>query len=291
MCGGSGTTATTTNNTTTATPTAEETAMEKTQLAQYQAIAPQQTSLYNKLFSTSSNLLDALNQPGSQSWSSLLGGVTPQQTQSQINTQDKALQSSFQNSGIYDSGTAASGRLRSAADLSNTNAQFNIQTLQQSLNQAMGLGANVQGVSQGTSSQLGQQLAGLRANQTTGSGVYPSTGFNTGIFGTLGTSYYGCWVAATVFECGWNDTRTHFARYYIQNIGPKWFKKLYMKFGERFAKFLKNKPNLIRIIKPFFSMLAFLGEAHLNAQQSNSVYHLQSYDILVNNNIASRGVV
>ena len=230
MCGGSGTVATSTNTTTTPTPTAEETAMEKTQLAQYQAIAPQQTYL---------------------------------QTQSQINTQDKALQSSFQNSGIYDSGTAASGRLRSAADLSNTNAQFNIQTLQQSLNQAMGLGANVQGVSQGTSSQLGQQLAGLRANQTTGSGVYPSTGYNASIFGSWGTSYYGCWVAATVFECGWNDTRTHFARYYIQNIGPKWFKKLYMKYGERIAKFIHNKPILKLALRPLFECFAIMGKKQM----------------------------
>lgn len=291
MCGGSGTVATSTNTTTTPTPTAEETAMEKTQLAQYQQYAPAQTEMYNNAFALGNQLLTSFGDKSGSQWQSLIGGITPQQTQNQINTQDRSLTSQLQQSGIYDSGTSASGRLRAASDLSNQNAQFNVGAMQNALNLALSGQAQVQSPALGQTSQLGQQLAGLRTNQTTGSGVYPSTGYNAGVFGTWGTSYYGCWVAATVFECGWNDTRTHFARYYIQNIGPKWFKKLYMKFGERFAKFLKNKPNLIRIIKPFFSMLAFLGEAHLNAQQSNSVYHLQSYDILVNNNIASRGVV
>ena len=262
MCGGSGTVTTQTNQTTTPTPTAEETAMEKTQLAQYQQYAPAQTEMYNNAFALGNQLLTSFGDKSGSQWQSLIGGITPQQTQNQINTQDRSLTSQLQQSGIYDSGTAASGRLRAASDLSNQNAQFNVGAMQNALNLALSGQAQVQSPALGQTSQLGQQLAGLRTNQTTGSGMYPSTGFNAGIFGTWGSSYYGCWVAAEIFD-GWHAPKTVAARFYINFVAPIWFTKFYLKYGERIAKFIHNKPILKLALRPLFECFALMGKKQM----------------------------
>ena len=255
MCGGSGQVSTSTNNTTTVTKTPEEQAMEQIQLGQMQSYSGAQTQMYNSAFSTGNNLLNQVNQPGSAAWQTLTGGVTSQQTNSQINSNDQALQGSLQQAGIYNSGTAASGRMRSATDTANTNAQFNVGALQNALNLALSGQAQVQSTASNNSSQLGQQLAGLRTTNTTGSGDYPSTGFNAGILGTWGTSYYGCWVAAEIFG-GWTKPKTCMVRYWIANQAPSWFRKFYYKNGERIAKFIHNKPILKLLLKPLFSYFA-----------------------------------
>ena len=33
-------------------------------------------------------------------------------------------------------------------------------------------------------------------------------------------------------------------RHWMLNISPFWFRAIYLNFGERFAKFIKNKPRL-----------------------------------------------
>ncbi len=67
-----------------------------------------------------------------------------------------------------------------------------------------------------------------------------------------------CWVAAELFG-GWNNPKTEAVRYYIGNIAPKWFKNIYLKYGERFARFIHNKPWLKAIIRPLFEYFALLG--------------------------------
>jgi hypothetical protein len=69
-----------------------------------------------------------------------------------------------------------------------------------------------------------------------------------------------CWVAAAVFPKGWNDPKTHQARYFIDKVGPKWFKDLYVKHGEKFAAFIGNKPILKAVIRPVFEVFAFFGK-------------------------------
>lgn len=74
-----------------------------------------------------------------------------------------------------------------------------------------------------------------------------------------------CWVAATVFD-GWDDPRTHYARHFIKNIGPKWFMDLYIKYGEKFADFIKDKPVLKNLVRPLFSVFAFVGKKDLEGK-------------------------
>ena len=60
-------------------------------------------------------------------------------------------------------------------------------------------------------------------------------------------SILGCWVAREVFG---NDNPQWLAFYdWKESNAPKWFKKLYDSFGERFAKFISNKPKLKKRIK------------------------------------------
>jgi len=82
--------------------------------------------------------------------------------------------------------------------------------------------------------------------------------------GALGTSFGGayllgmCWVASELFG-GWYEPKTVAARYYISEIGPKWFKNIYLKHGEKFAKFISNKPWLKNMIRPLFEFFSKVG--------------------------------
>ena len=246
-----------TTSTTTATP--EESALNAAQLKQFQAYEPSQTQMFNNAFALGNQLLTSFGDKSGDQWQSLIGGITQKQTQSMINTQDKSLTSQLQQSGIYDSGTSASGRLRASADLNNQNAQFNVGTLQNALNLALSGQAQVQSTATNQSGQLNTALTSLNSKSTSGSQYNPFNGLNLGILGTWGGSNYGCWVAAEIFN-GWEDIRTHCARYYINFIAPVWFKNFYLKHGEAIAKFIHNKPILKLAIKPLFEYFALRGK-------------------------------
>jgi len=233
--------------------TDEEKDMQKIQLGQMKSYAPAQTQMYNNAFGLGNQLLTSFSDTNSQQWQSLINGVSGKQSQSMINSQDKIYSSQLQSSGLYDSGTSASSRLRSAADLSNSNAQFNVGTSQNALNLALGGQAQVQGTAQTNSSQLGQQLAGLR---TTSGSVNSNQGsVNLGVLGSWGY----CWVAAEIFN-GWTSPKTCSVRYYIGNVAPIWFRKFYLKYGERIAKFIHNKPLLRLALRPLFECFAIMGK-------------------------------
>jgi len=121
------------------------------------------------------------------------------------------------------------------------------------MNLALSGQAQVQQPVQANVNQLGNQLAGLRTSNTVGTGTgmqrNPYQGTNLGIFGTWGGNW--CWVAAEIFD-GWNDERTNAVRYYIGNLAPVWFRKFYIKYGERIAKFIHDKPILKNVLKPLF---------------------------------------
>ena len=70
-----------------------------------------------------------------------------------------------------------------------------------------------------------------------------------GLIGTLGSAYLGssafkgfCWVAREVY--GKSDPRWFVFRMWLQYKAPAWFKTLYGKYGESYAKFISNKPVL-----------------------------------------------
>jgi hypothetical protein len=69
------------------------------------------------------------------------------------------------------------------------------------------------------------------------------------------TAYMMCWVARAIF--GADNPKWLQARDYVLNIGPKWFKNLYAKHGEKFAEFIQDKPLLKKAIKPLFEYFAW----------------------------------
>jgi hypothetical protein len=231
----------------TATPTAEEKEMEKIQLGQYKDFAPQQTEMFKSAYGLGNQLLQSFGDQDSNMWKSLVQGISPEQTQSMISEQQRYMDPQWQQQGLMDSGLRYTGNLRAATQIGNQNAQFNVGTLQNALNLALTGQAQVQGSGQTATSQLGQQLAGLRANQS--QTTLPYMGTNLGILGTWGGNF--CWVASEIYG-GWYEPKTIAVRYYIANLAPKWFKNLYIKYGERIAKFIHNKPIFKIMLRPLF---------------------------------------
>ena len=246
------------DTTSTTTPSASESALNDAQLKQFQAYEPGQTEMFKNAFAMGNQLLTSFGDKNGSQWQSLIGGITPQQSQSMINTQDRSLTSQLQQNGIYDSGTAASGRLRAGADLANQNAQFNVGTLQNALNLALSGQAQVQSSATNQSGQLNSALTALNSKSTSGSQYNPFNGLNLGILGNWGGSNYSCWVAAEIFG-GWNKPKTVMARYYINFIAPVWFKNFYLANGKAIAKFISNKPVLKMMIRPLFECFAYMG--------------------------------
>jgi hypothetical protein len=69
-----------------------------------------------------------------------------------------------------------------------------------------------------------------------------------GAMGALGGIAGGfCWVAREVF--GETNPQWLLFRNWVMNDSPSWFRKLYGRFGESFAKFISNKPRLKGLIK------------------------------------------
>jgi hypothetical protein len=75
------------------------------------------------------------------------------------------------------------------------------------------------------------------------------------LIGTLGTAWlkFGCWVALEVY--GAKDIRWFVFRNWLHNDAPKWFKNLYQKHGEDFAKYIKDKPALKWAIRKIMDVI------------------------------------
>jgi hypothetical protein len=260
---GTSTTTQNTSSTSQATPTAAEQEMEKIQLGQYKEFAPAQTQMYQNAFGLGNQLLTSFQGQGSPQWNSLIGGVNQNQQNSIVQQGLNSISPQLQQSGIMDSGTAASVMGRSAADLYNQNAQFNVGALQNALNLALTGQAQVQQPAMGATSQLASQLSGLRSNTTTGSmygtQVQPfAQTFNQMVSPFTSMFKFGCWVAAEIFG-GWYEPKTCAARYYINSLAPTWFKNFYLKYGEKTAKFIHNKPIFKMLLRPLFEYFAYRG--------------------------------
>jgi hypothetical protein len=125
----------------------------------------------------------------SQAWQNNAANAAVNQTRAGLNS-----------SGLLDSGAGAVAQARTAGDIYNQAGQFNIQTLQQLLNQALGGQASVTGTMQTTSGQLASSLAGLRtinsnsntnSNQTITSMNPFLKSFQTSLGSSLGSGFGG----------------------------------------------------------------------------------------------------
>ena len=108
-------------------------------------------------------------------------------------------------------------------------------------NRNMGLISGYQTAMQPGLAQMGynaqMQMANMNANAQNQAGIY-------GLLGTLagaGIAKY-CWVAREVY--GADNPKWIKFRSWVFSSSPSWFFKLYGKYGERFAKFIHNKPTL-----------------------------------------------
>lgn len=116
----------------------------------------------------SDNINSILN--GNQPMAKGINGVDDAQTQSMVNASVRDVLPQFQSAGILDSGSAAQIATRTAADVRNQNAQFNVSAAQNLFNLASGGQSNLQGQYQNNTNTVTSQLAGLRqinSNQTT----------------------------------------------------------------------------------------------------------------------------
>lgn len=76
------------------------------------------------------------------------------------------------------------------------------------------------------------------------------SGFNQGASGMMGTAMAGgmmCWVAREVY--GADNPNWVLFRYWMMNMAPVWFKALYLRFGQRMAKWISNKPRIKKLIR------------------------------------------
>lgn len=188
-----GSTKTQTSTSTQATPTPEETALNQRNLRIAMRTEEGEGQMQENALALGNQLLTSFGQPGSDQWQSLIGGVTPEQQQRMINEQWRNIAPGFQTQGIYDSGLMATAKMRSATDLANQNAQFNVGVLQNALNLALSGQAQVQQPIQSNVSQLGGQLAGLRTinqSQTTSKNPFMES-FYTSLGSSLGSGTFG----------------------------------------------------------------------------------------------------
>lgn len=77
-----------------------------------------------------------------------------------------------------------------------------------------------------------------------------------GIFaglGALGGGAIACWVAREVY--GINDVRWLVFREWMLNESPRWFRHLYLTYGERFAEWIKDKPAIKSVIRSLMNLV------------------------------------
>ena len=72
-------------------------------------------------------------------------------------------------------------------------------------------------------------------------------GIASGVGAAAGAAIGKCWVAREVY--GEKNPKWKQFRSWLLDDAPKWFLNLYLKYGERFAAFIRNKPTLKAIIR------------------------------------------
>jgi hypothetical protein len=117
-------------------------------------------------------------------------------------------------------------------------------------------GNAAQGINAGPTLYNPSQGAEFMANQSAALNNYNANVYSAqqqrkagmfgGIMGAVGTiggaALLGCWVAREVY--GVHSPKWMVFRHWMLFLSPFWFRAIYLNFGERFAKFIKNKPRL-----------------------------------------------
>ena len=120
-------------------------------------------------------------------------------------------------------------------------AGYGLQSGPQYLNPEAGLGF-IQNQATNAANMYGAQLA---ADANRSAGIMGGLGSAAG--GLLGNTSLFCWVAREVY--GEKNPAWKMFRMWMFLKSPNWFFNLYKKYGERFARFIKDKPRLKAIIR------------------------------------------
>lgn len=158
------------------TPTAEETALNKLQLDQATAADPYQRELQKSGLQTQTSLLNGQALPGYLN--GLTSGISDDDVNASIQEGMRQLNPFFQQSGILNSGAAASIAARFAGEQKLAQKQFNLGNLQQLLNIATGNQALPQASVLEGANQVGTRLAGLRTGTSSYQGNQTTYGMN-----------------------------------------------------------------------------------------------------------------
>jgi hypothetical protein len=78
-----------------------------------------------------------------------------------------------------------------------------------------------------------------------------SAGMMQGLGSALGAFTLPCWVAREVY--GIENPKWLEFRSWMLNDAPSWFRNLYIKYGEKIAKFISNKPRIKSIIRKWMN--------------------------------------
>jgi hypothetical protein len=103
------------------------------------------------------------------------------------------------------------------------------------------------------------QIANAQSANALTSGLMGMGGAVLGGMATGGTGFFlkpptpPCWVAREVY--GTKDIKWEIFRDWLLTESPKWLCKLYIKHGEKFAKYISNKPILKSIIKSMMNLV------------------------------------
>jgi hypothetical protein len=159
------------------TPTAAETGMQNLEYSNMQANNPMNQQNMAQMQSLVSSLLTGGSLPGY--FNTLAKGIDSNAIAAQAGEMGRQAMPSYQSGGILDSGMAQRDiSTRIANQLLYPTEQFNIGSLQNLMNMAMGGQAQVQSQQQAGIGTLGEQLAGLRSVSQTGSSNQTTYGMN-----------------------------------------------------------------------------------------------------------------
>lgn len=98
-----------------------------------------------------------------------------------------------------------------------------------------------------------QYLANIRANRIqqenadAAAAAQRSSGLASGLGSIAGALLTKCWVAREVY--GADNAKWVFFRDWLESEAPSWLDELYEQEGERFAKFISNKPILKNVVR------------------------------------------
>jgi hypothetical protein len=267
--------------------TAEQAELDRLTLEQFKEFDPIQRQLNQQGGNLINQLLSGSALPGYLN--RLPGGIDENVTADIARNSIRDIQPFFQQSGLLDSGVNASVSGRISGDVRRSAEEFNLGTLLNLLNLAVGGQAQVQAPMLSQTQMLSQRLANVTPVSTTGNFSSTQSGFTQpsfltrfnqtfgsgGAFGSGGffgggansaptaAAAAGCWVASEIFG-GWNHYKTIASRAWLHFVAPTWFRELYLRFGQQVASFISNKPMIKNALRPFFESIAVKGMRCLN---------------------------